>query len=955
MTTLFKFISVAASNIGDTTGVRDASRYIEKAPAALAIVRKQGAARRAEAVKLLKQGLPTARADAEFRKLLRLAEQFKGRASIDRAAFESAVQAIFGDAPTALASTARFQRLASAVYLSLFITRQAAGALSPRTHGQIVIASRACSLVEFAAAADETTAVVLKNPSVLMITFKSLLGGKSGPVSVQVGAPVKTAPAATLAPAVPDYEGALAAVRHAMTHTLPEATQVSDDGVKPRDGSAKTLNATRRLIPRDGWGLFKDRAWQSDTFEGLLEMEKHLLRRKGAAKMAQRKQLRASKTRWSPITGGGFIGSSLLPNPPSFAGPSTPTYIPGAPTTVGKPNVIGEGLLMRVEDKIIGYEPAAIARVINIPARATKSDERTLRLSSTTQVEEESAESRTTERSVQSDERFALQTKAAEQISSEMAMKSAGGFSGTYGPVSASASTEASITLAASSSRETASDYAKSVVEKAVEAVTASTRSVRRFTETRESTDVAKEGFDNSAGGDATTILRWVDEVHEGRLLNYDSRQLMEFYIPRPGAVMLWSTSAARSDGLPEPPPKPELSLEDIEPYAYDDYLEDYGVTDAPPPPESYRFVSKTLVINEDIKDQTNTRKHSLKTDESLVIPEGYELQTFWALINATQPRDGYLKKNDPDGLVNARYLLTVGVHEYKLLGRRFERWAKTHVEEKDGYIRPRVGTVPITLTGVEDRAATATVVLRCAPTEQLMVQWRQGVYAAIQRGYERKLREYEDRLNAASYEASPALQARNPEQNRAREREELKRAAIAQLTAQHFHSFGAIASRGAASPPEVRFDEARVEGEYVEFFERAIEWTQMEYLLYPYFWDNPDDGWLRALTMTHDDPKHEEFLKAGYCRVVVPVRPGFEGAILTYLSNPDRPVIWDDRSLADIDMDEDLYFPIWRAIMERQGQTQTEPVQVGKSWRYRIPTGHQVISPTGLPPVPAP
>jgi hypothetical protein len=55
-------------------------------------------------------------------------------------------------------------------------------------------------------------------------------------------------------------------------------------------------------------------------------------------------------------------------------------------------------------------------------------------------------------------------------------------------------------------------------------------------------------------------------------------------------------------------------------------------------------------------------------------------------------------------------------------------------------------------------------------------------------------------------------------------------------------------------------------------------------YITYPYFWGRPDT-WITKLTTINDpDPVFDEFLKAGFARVVVPARPGFEGAIDQYV-----------------------------------------------------------------------
>jgi Type II secretion system (T2SS), protein G len=66
--------------------------------------------------------------------------------------------------------------------------------------------------------------------------------------------------------------------------------------------------------------------------------------------------------------------------------------------------------------------------------------------------------------------------------------------------------------------------------------------------------------------------------------------------------------------------------------------------------------------------------------------------------------------------------------------------------------------------------------------------------------------------------------------------------------------------------------------GDLVKFVHDAIEWENLLYFLYPYFWGSEDQGKSKLL-FSHPDPEHEKFLRAGYARVVVTVRPGFEEA----------------------------------------------------------------------------
>jgi hypothetical protein len=66
--------------------------------------------------------------------------------------------------------------------------------------------------------------------------------------------------------------------------------------------------------------------------------------------------------------------------------------------------------------------------------------------------------------------------------------------------------------------------------------------------------------------------------------------------------------------------------------------------------------------------------------------------------------------------------------------------------------------------------------------------------------------------------------------------------------------------------------------GETVKFLQQAIEWENLLYFLYPYFWGSDPQARDKFL-FEHPDPEHQNFVRAGYARVVVTVRPGFEAS----------------------------------------------------------------------------
>jgi hypothetical protein len=76
----------------------------------------------------------------------------------------------------------------------------------------------------------------------------------------------------------------------------------------------------------------------------------------------------------------------------------------------------------------------------------------------------------------------------------------------------------------------------------------------------------------------------------------------------------------------------------------------------------------------------------------------------------------------------------------------------------------------------------------------------------------------------------------------------------------------------------------ALLHGELIKFFQQAIEWENMTYVLYPYFWTDPDTPhrWDFKQSLFHPEFTHRNFLRAGAARVVLTIRPGFEKSFLS-------------------------------------------------------------------------
>jgi hypothetical protein len=84
---------------------------------------------------------------------------------------------------------------------------------------------------------------------------------------------------------------------------------------------------------------------------------------------------------------------------------------------------------------------------------------------------------------------------------------------------------------------------------------------------------------------------------------------------------------------------------------------------------------------------------------------------------------------------------------------------------------------------------------------------------------------------------------------------------------------------------------------EMVKFINQAIEWENVLYFLYPYFWDEPQ-SWDFLRQIEHPDSLRQAFLRAGSARVVLTVRPGWQDAWIAFVETggfgttllPDHP-----------------------------------------------------------------
>ncbi len=566
----------------------------------------------------------------------------------------------------------------------------------------------------------------------------------------------------------------------------------------------------------------------------------------------------------------------------------------GVPTTAGTVRPSGVGDLQLVRQTLKRYDLGEISHVENV--LDGEQHERTFRRSRTdetfTLIEREQDE--TSERDLQSTERFELQSQAKETINDSLSLQTGFQLSASYGPtVSVGVTAAGAYDRASEQSDETSTGYAREVVEQASSRLTDRTLE-RRETRTSEQTeDFTKHAVDNSkdSSGHVVGVYRWLDKIYEAQVVNYGKRTLFEFVVPEPAAFYRHVEGDQVSRGALDPPIPPSLgSGEDPPPLSpaelnedtYTDLAARYGAEGVEPPP------SKLIVggITLERPAASGDRSRTTKTME-LQVPSGY------AAVRADVTYSlGGGDTRDFQLLVGAHFFSRGDSQEFDLGGER--------------------QTIPIALITRDTEALVATVVVDFDRTPEHFAAWQFDTFAAIMAGYQKQKLNYDAAAAAAQVQAGTQMGGRNPAANQEIIHSELKKAALSLLTAQHFDAFDAV-QQEPGEYPQFDVDEALLEGGYIQFFEQAFEWQNLTYVFYPYFWGRKHE-WPTVSLRDDVDPLFGQFLRAGAARVQAPLRPGFE-AVIAYFLEFGQPWNGVDPPLVD----DELYVAL---VEEVRGQT---------------------------------
>lgn len=607
---------------------------------------------------------------------------------------------------------------------------------------------------------------------------------------------------------------------------------------------------------------------------------------------------------WICVAGGPTAGAPLAP--------PAPTRLPeeAIPQTRGRVAPAGVADLLVVRQQLVAYEGADIAHIENVLLGERKKRVHSRRIETEEITFRETEVTSTEERELESTNRFEMTRETSLTIREDATLKAGLTVSGKYGPsVEFAASAEGSVSRSREEATRAASSFSQDVTERSASKIT---ERVLQRASLRVTNEVVEKNIHelNNIGGEGhiSGIYQWLSKVYQAQMFNYGLRTMFDFMVPEPAAFLVESLKSglAGATELQKPPVFP-LRPKDVTECNYHHWVRVYGATDVGPPPERYK--TKSLDFKAGASEQGTDYNHS----GQLAIDDGYRavqgavatVRTLWSMQNCA-----------------------VDV----ALGRRVTRftafspsvWVTNLDDERD--------SIPFALVTLNVAQLGVAVEVKCERTPRAMEKWQADTHAKLTTAYQARLAEYEEKLAALQLESGFVVQGRHPSVNLERMNDELRKSCISILTDQHYDLFDAIDPSAGTGLPQIDVLEAEAEGAYVRFFEQAFEWEHMTWVTYPYFWGRKSQ-WEERLAFDDPDPLFNQFLKAGFCRVSVPARPGFEGAIDHFMTYGE---LWLGGPLPPIS--SDLYLPIADEIAERLDRP-GEEVPQGEPWLVRIPT----------------
>jgi hypothetical protein len=637
-----------------------------------------------------------------------------------------------------------------------------------------------------------------------------------------------------------------------------------------------------------------------------------------------------------------------------------PAVLPNRGVSLVRTATVSDLFVVRSEWRC--YVAGEIAEIRNVMAHETL-NHRTLQIDER-EVLAEKEEERTTSEEQSREETTKSDVASEAQREMNLAIHADGqvNVSAQYSSVKVDAHVGASADYSLHDATRRATQLGHEVVARAVSKVESRVRSSRQERTLTRYEEASDHGFTNTTAEHSRGVYRWVDRIDRYQIFRYPDRLHLEFQLPEPGKFLRDQLSSTNVPTAVGKPPPFNVRASEINPANFDQLMLTYRAAGAPPPPAPNKAVSMTVSAEPKELPKTNEVPMNAPTatkTENLALPPGYRAVTVTMSGHAVpilarwwREWPDSLKFDNYDGFHSLDVTLAVGD----------KRWTRTHggtftgavnsvqtnadatmnqgfldsdleFSEQGVAMPPLVDKVPVTVSASGASIVTAVVEISCEPTAEAIQDWQQQVYDAVLTAHQTWERNYQAEL--ARLNLSAAVQERSPARNAELIRDELKRNVIAWLLDESPFQGRAALLDGSY---DVNLPRAREVADEVQFLEQALEWINLSYVAYPYYWA-ARDNWDDLMDLETVDPDLGRFLRAGSARVVVPARPDLTEAVTHWLLYR-QPWLGGPPPVPG----EHGYLSVAAEIRDlTQPPPDGEP---GESWEARLPTTLRWLDP---------
>lgn len=498
-----------------------------------------------------------------------------------------------------------------------------------------------------------------------------------------------------------------------------------------------------------------------------------------------------------------------------------------------------------------------------------------------------------TEREFQSSTRTSLETEVEDAISEkseltesvqsqrqhDTALNTAVSASGSYGSVSISASVGYNVNDSESTSRENTATRTKELTKKAASRVKQEHKISFRLTEESVTESENYRELKNESADPVRWDFHRIMKRWQVSLYRYGVRLTYDLVLPEPGSYMLRQHIRLRQieDQLKESIPL-AVTLGSLQPETWQSIAEEYDVALEPPPPSSIN-----LSFGREIPLSQNYFAYG---HIEVKVPEGYEIDPDH--INAYG--SGIQTEGSGRAIAYVDTLAAENGNRLRAGGKSDPAFLWRFVVDASNEEAAREGEVIL---------LTLDITMRLSA--RALDSWRAKNYAKLLQAHEGRQELRRQQLEDEYDTLRISLSGTDPLVLRTMEKEEIMKGVLRFLLGPDFRFYpsrlsaldqlpdnelGLYNSETGTLRPGVSADWLR-HGQIIRFLHHAIEWENVNYVMYPYFWSDTD-RWDIKQKLNHEDFVHRNFLRSGAARVVLTIRPGFEDSFLSFMETAD-------------------------------------------------------------------